>query len=438
MLPLDGIKVLDFSQAAFGPVATRLLGDLGADVIKVEPLEGDFTRLTALREGDSITFLGNNRSKRSLAVNLRDPRGKEIVLKLVEGVDVLVQNFRPGVMKRMGLDYEAVVKLNPRIIYGSFHMFGDTGPMARWGGADPPAQAFTGVVASQGEAGKAPYMTGHPFLDYGGAALNAFAIVTALLMRERTGIGQEVTNSLTNVGMYMQQPCIDTYLLEGVLYKKGGRGSAMGRFPYGAYTAADGDVVTIAGQDDDEWQALCSILGLEHLLADPRYDTNQKRVERRSELYPVLDGAFKKKTRSEWESAFRQNGLFCYPCLDYAEFLAHPQVEANDMVSEVNHPRDGRLRMVNVPVKFRATGPVHPSKPPPVLGEHTREVLHGLGYADPEIDRLGEEGVVGLPTPDMFQRQERKNSLLVTAFGRKKPIKPRAAKAAEWVPKAKS
>ena len=434
MQPLDGVKVLDFSQAAFGPIATRLLGDLGADIIKVEPLEGDFARLTALREGDSVTFLSCNRSKRSLSVNLKDPRGKEIVLKLVKQVDVIVQNFRPGVMTRLGLDYETVSKLNPRIVYGSFYMFGDTGPMSRWRGADPLAQAFTGVVAGQGEPGKPPYLAGHPFIDYGGAALNAFAISTALFMRERTGVGQEVTNSLTNSGMYLQQPTIDAYLIEGILYKKGGRGMAMTRFPYGAYTAADGDIVTISGQDDDEWVIFCSMLGIEHLLSDPGYSTHQKRLERRSELYPILDKAFSKKTRSEWEVIFRQHGLFCYPCLDYAELLSHPQVEANNMITEVNHSRDGQIRQVNVPVKFRGAEPDKQLRPAPVLGEHTREILLELGYNSSEIDEYAEVGVVGIPTPDMFQKQKRSLSMLVTAYGKKHTIKAQPhATATEWV-----
>jgi len=253
-------------------------------------------------------------------------------------------------------------------------------------------------------------------------------------MRERTGMGQEVTNSLTNSGMYLQQPTIDAYLIEGVLYKKGGRGMAMTRFPYGAYTAADGDIVTISGQDDDEWVIFCSMLDIEDLLSEPNYSTHQKRLERRSELYPILDQAFSKKTRAEWEVIFRQHGLFCYPCLDYAELLSHPQVEANNMITEVDHSRDGQIRQVNVPVKFRGAEPDKQLRPAPVLGEHTREILLELGYNNSEIDELGETGAVGLPTADMFQKQKRTISMNVTAYGRKHAIKAQPhAKATEWV-----
>jgi crotonobetainyl-CoA:carnitine CoA-transferase CaiB-like acyl-CoA transferase len=406
MLPFEGIKVLDFSQAMFGPVCTRLLGDLGADVIKIEPLEGDFTRLTP-GGGDSTAFLSCNRSKRSLSINLKDTRGLEIVLRLVTNVDVLVQNFRPGVMKELGLDYEALHKINPRLIYGSFYMYGETGPLAHRRGADIWAQAMTGVVASQGSPDGPPYLAAHFFLDYGGAALNAFAIATALLMRERTGVGQEVTNNLINSGAYLQEYAISYYLMEGRLFKKGGRGAASGIFPYGAYPAKDGDVVTLFGQDDQEWSTVCSILGIEQLLTDPRYDSHEKRVQRKFELYPILDEAFRKKNRTEWQELFRQHGLRCDPCLDYAEFLAHPQFEANAMIEEISHPQYGKLRMLGVPIKFKGTGAIKQKRHPPILGEHTREILGELGYTDEQIEKFRNDGVIGVPSSDAFEARIR-------------------------------
>lgn len=396
-LPLENVKVLDFSQVAFGPVCTRLLADMGADVIKVEPLEGEFSRLTSRRQGESMSFLCSNRGKRDICLNLNDPRGREIALKLAKDTDVFVQSFRPGVMKKLGLDYEAICKINARVIYASFSMFGETGPLSHRRGGDPWAQAFTGVVSSQGSPEGPPYLAGHLFIDWTGAALNAFAITAAVLLRERTGKGQEITNSLANTGIYIQDTAICTYLNDGVLLKKSGRGNVQGMFPYGAYPAKDGDVVTIFGQDDDEWVTFCSILGIEHLLGDPRYDTSQKRTERKFELYPILDEAFRKKTRAEWEQLFREKKLRCDSCLDYAELVEHPQFQANDLVMEVEHPQEGKLKMIGCPVKFKGIAVSPRMKAPPLLGQHTREVLEGLGYSRRDIAQLRDEGVVGHP-----------------------------------------
>lgn len=396
-LPLENVKILDFSQVDFGPRCTRLLADLGADIIKVEPLEGEFTRLTSRRKGESMTFLCSNRDKRDICLNLNDPRGIEIALKLAKRADVLVQSFRPGVMERLGLDYKTICKINPQIIYASFSMYGDTGPLSHRRGGDPWAQAFTGVVASQGSPDGPPYLAGQLFMDFTGAALNAFAITAAVLFKERTGKGQEVTNNLVNTGLYIQDAAICTYLNDGVLLKKSGRGNVQGMFPYGAYPARDGDVVTFFGQDDDEWVTLCHILGIEHLLGDPRYDTAENRTKRKFELYPILDEAFRKKTRVEWEKLFSENKLRCDPCLDYAELVEHPQFKANNMVIEVDHPTEGQLKLIDCPIKFKGISTSRPVRPPPLLGQHTQEILEELGYGHEQVAQLREEGVVSYP-----------------------------------------
>lgn len=422
-LPLTGVRVLDFSQVAFGPVCTRLMGDLGADVIKVEPLEGDFVRLSATQAGDSAFFLQANRSKKSLALNLRDEQGQDIARKLAARVDVIVQNFRPGVMKRLGLDYETVAKFNPRLVYGSFSMYGETGPLANVPGGDPWAQAFTGVVAGQGTPEGPPYLAGHAFIDLGGAALNAFALVSALFMRDQTGVGQEVTNSLVNTGIFMQELPLAYLLIDGTLMKKGGRGNVLGYFPYGAYPAKDGDVVTIFGQSDSEWLTVCVILGIEHLLSDPRYDSHEKRVQRRSELYPLLDDAFRQKTRAEWQASFRAHGLRCDPCLDYAELVAHPQYRAVDMQVQVNHTTMGPITMPGIPVKFNGIGAIQPQLAPPLLGEHTREILGALEFSSAEIEALIEQGTVGVPSADMLEPKPRLGGPIVFSLDRGKPGK---------------
>ena len=406
--PLNGIKVLDFGQAVLGPTCGRLLADSGADVIKVEPLEGDFARLTPEPMVDSVTFMVTNLNKRSLSINLRDPRGKEIILKLVPKVDVIIQNFRPGAMKNLGFDYETLSQINPRLVYGSFYMYGETGPLARRRGGDMWAQAFTGMVECQGSPDGPPQMVGHTVIDFGGAIAASFAIMTALFFRERTGVGQEVLSNLVNVGVLLQWPAIAHYLVEGLLYKKVGRGTARAKFPMGPYKAKDGDVLTIFGQDQDEWVTVCSILSLEHLLQDPRYDTVEKRNERKNELYPILDEAFSKRTRTEWEQLFKEQKLRCDPCLDYAEFTAHPQFEANKLTVKVNDPREGESNFPSSPVRFSKFPSLEICGHAPILGEHTKEILQALGYSEEEVKQLAEEGVVGIATPDMFEAKRTK------------------------------
>lgn len=404
-LPFEGIKVLDFTQYVIGPVCTQLMGKLGADVIKIEPIEGDGARITASGT-DSTLFLACNAGKRSLALNLKEPKGLEILFRLAKEVDVIIENFRPGVMKKLGIGYEAISKINPRIIYASLSMYGPVGPLAHRRGADPWAQAFTGVVAGQGDPDGPPYLAGHAFMDTGGALSATVGIITALFVREKTGKGQEVTTNLVSSGLFMQHTTFGYTLIDRVNLKKGGRGTARGQFPYGAYPAKDGDVVTIFGQDDHEWPIFCRILGIEHLLEDPRYRTAAERTERKFELYPILDEAFRKKTRAEWGELFRQNGLRCDPCLDYQEVLDHPQFQALDQIVEVEHPVRGKMRTMRPPMEFNGLPRPSTFRHPPVLGEHTKGVLAELGYTTQEIEELENLGVIGVPIASMLERQE--------------------------------
>ncbi|MFC1905073.1 CoA transferase, partial [Chloroflexota bacterium] len=227
-------------------------------------------------------------------------------------------------------------------------------------------------------------------------------------------------SSLINTAVLLQWPAISHYLMEGVLFKKVGRGAARTTFPYGAYTAKDGDVITIFGQDDAEWPVVCSMLGIEHLLGDPRYDTIEKRNERKFELYPILDEAFSQKTRAEWAQIFREHKLRCDPCLDYAEFTAHPQFQENNLAIKVDDPRDGELRFPSTPVEFKKFPAKDTHKHAPILGEHTMEILQELGYTKPEIDELHDRGIIGLPSPDMFTV---KRKLKGTAARRKGTVK---------------
>jgi crotonobetainyl-CoA:carnitine CoA-transferase CaiB-like acyl-CoA transferase len=404
--PLEGIKVLDFTQAVLGTSCTQLLGDLGSDVIKVEPLEGDFTRLTATRDGDSTMFLACNRSKRSIAVNVKDPAGKAIVLKLAKQADVAVENFRPGVMQRLGLGYEVLSKINPRIIYAGLYCYGETGPLAHRAGAAPWIEAFAGVVEALRSPESPPTLSSGASPDLVGGLGGAMTVITALFIRERTGVGQQVTVNQLDYTVYTEMPGLCYHLIDGLPMKGGGRGGPLGWFPYGAYTAQDGSVATIFGQDDAEWPVFCKILGIEYLLGDPRYDTAAKRKERRFELYPILDEAFSKKTRAEWAELFRQQRLRCDPCLDYAELVDHPQFQANDLIVELDHPEVGRIKTINAPLKFKATPFPKPTRPSPLLGEHTREILLGLGYGEGEIQKLHEQGVIGIKVSQTERREK--------------------------------
>jgi len=226
----------------------------------------------------------------------------------------------------------------------------------------------------------------------------------------------------------MQTTTFGYTLIDGVLLKKGGRGTARGQFPYGAYPAKDGDVVTIFGQDDHEWPIFCRILGIEHLLEDPRYRTAQDRTERKFELYPILDEAFRKKTRAEWAELFKQNGLRCDPCLDYQELMDHPQFKALDMIVEMEHPVRGKVRTLRPPMEFSGSPRPSSFRHPPIVGEHTREILLELGYPLQEIEKLESQGVIGIPLPSMLERQDAEKGPPVT-IDLGKGVKKRAKKA---------
>ena len=367
--PLAGIKILDFGIAYSSPLASMMLGDMGADIIKVERVWGESMRrgrpaamdeLDAAEEAalDAPSWLAVNRSKRSLAVDVRQERGKEIVLKLAKDVDVLMECFRPGVMKKLGLDYETISKINPHIIYCSQSGYGEVGPYARRVGGDMWAQAMGGVVSYQGSPNGPPYMTGITFVDQGSPAILAFGIMVALFAREKTGIGQHLSSSLLQAVLHMQSVETSDYLVEGQLKVKTGRGMSW-LMPSGAYRAKDGDVITIFGWGA-QWPIFCKVLGLEHLIDDSRFSTDEARNRHREELYPLLDEAFSNKTKAEWQKLFREAKMRCDPCLNYEELFAHPQVEANEMVVTLEHPTRGKIRSIAPPIKLKKT----PATPP--------------------------------------------------------------------------
>ena len=412
-LPLEGIKVLDFGQVAAGPVVGVVLANLGADVIKVEKIHGESMRrgmpegipwTAETEEGvDDVVWMSCNQGKRGLAIDLKQEKGREVIRKLVKNVDVLSHNFRPGAMQRIGLDYESVSKINPDIVYLNTYPYGESGPMRNWAGGDAWLQGFGGIVALQGTKGGGPYLAGPSVSDMSGVFWGVITVLTALLARERTGIAQEATTTLLGATVYMQLPEFTDYLVAGKLNKKTGRGYRYS-FPYGAYKAKDGDVVTFYGVGDS-WGRFCQLLGLDHLIDDPRYDTQEKRVQCREELYPILDDAFSKKTRADWQQIFREAKMRVDPALDHSELVAHPQFSTLEMTKEVDHPDYGKITMLGLPMKLGKM-PLEAPLPPPLLGQHSKEILIEAGYFPEEIAGLIESGVITVTSRKAGREEE--------------------------------
>jgi crotonobetainyl-CoA:carnitine CoA-transferase CaiB-like acyl-CoA transferase len=401
--PLEGIKVLDFSIAVAAPFGGTMLTDMGAEVIKIERVQGEAQRLglpagmddvldTSIVEKmpDTASWMAFNRGKKDLAVDIRTEKGKEIILKLVKDTDVVLQSFRPGVAERLGIGYEEISKINPKVVYCSFSGYGQTGPTSHRAGGDMWSQAMSGIVSLMGYPGGAPQMLPFPACDHVGGMLVAYAIMTALFVRERTGQGQAVTVNNLDAALYLQFSGFAEYLTNGKMPYKAGR--SYGAPPFGPFRAKDGDVLTIFGTGP-MWPDFCRLVGVEHLADDPRYNNDETRYENREEIGQLLDEAFSKKTRAEWQQIFREAKMRCDPCLTYEEVCTHPQLEANEMIYSVNHPVRGELKMLGLPVKLQKT-PGKPQGPSPRLGQHTEEILLGLGYSNGDIAQMETEGII--------------------------------------------
>jgi CoA:oxalate CoA-transferase len=331
-----------------------------------------------------------NRGKKDIAIDIRTEKGKEIVLKLAEKADVVIQSFRPGVAERLGIGYEDILKINPKVIYCSFSGYGQTGPTAHRAGGDMWSQAMSGIVSLIGYPGGAPQMLPFPACDHVGGMLVAYAIMTALFVRERTGQGQALTVNNLDAALYMQYSGFAEYLTDGKMPYKAGR--SYGAPPFGPFRAKDGDVLTIFGTGP-MWPDFFKLVGVENLADDPRFRTDEARHENREEIGRLLDEAFSKKTRAEWQQLFREAKMRCDPCLTYDEVCAHPQLEANEMIHTTNHPTRGEVKMLGLPVKLEKT-PGRPQGPSPLLGQHTEGILSGMGYSSEDIASLEAEGVI--------------------------------------------
>ncbi|TDD29536.1 CoA transferase [Kribbella turkmenica] len=374
---LHGLRVLDLTQVMAGPFCTMLLADLGADVIKIEnPRAGDQTRRSwgyAVHGEDSRAFLALNRNKRSVCLDLKEPAGLAAFLRLTETADVVVENFRPGVTKRLGVDYEALAARNPRLIYASVSGFGQTGPYAERPGYDLIAQAMSGVMSITGTPDGTPVKCGLPVGDLGAGMFCALGIVSAVHARERTGEGQYVETSLFEAALAMSVWESTEYWATGNVPQPLGSANRMSA-PYQALRTKDG-YLTLGANNERLWQRLCAALERTDLLTDPRFVTNSDRMAYRDELAAELEGRLATATTDEWVTLLLDAGVPAGPIRDYRYVLDEdPHVRARGMVQEVEHPVEGKVRVLGSPVRMSGT-PARIRRHPPLLGEHTEEVL---------------------------------------------------------------
>jgi CoA:oxalate CoA-transferase len=389
--PLAGVRVLDFSRYQQGPYATSLLADLGADVIKVEErIDGEIGRqMEGLPDGFSAYFESYNRGKRSITLDLRKPAAKAIVERLLPQMDVLVENFRPGVMDRLGLGYEAIHQRFPRLVYGSASAFGPNGPLAQRPGYDHIAQAVSGLMVEQAVVpGRDPQAGLAGMADQISAMLFAFGIVSALLARERTGEGQRVQVSLLGSMIALQGRQITRFLYSG----KQGRTRWRRSPTYSHYRAADG-WVAIAAVDPKMWPGLCRALDREQWTSDPRFAGPWERDRSDNELEALLEQRFAECPVSHWIERLVANDVPCGPVNDYHAVVDDPQVLANDYLTTVEHPNLGRIRTAGIPIHLSGTPP-DPVRPAPELGQQTEAVLLDLGYSWEQIESLRDDAVI--------------------------------------------
>jgi len=392
--PLEGLKVLDFTRVLAGPFATMILGDLGAEVIKAEPLNGDEARTwpPILEKGESGYFLSLNRNKKSITLNLKDPRAKEIVYKLTCEVDIVIENFTPGVVQRLGIDYASLAQQNPGLIYCSISGFGQSGPYRDKRAYDPIIQGMTGIMSITGERDRSPVKIGIPITDLVAALYAVIAIQSAYIHKTQSGKGQYV-----DIALYDSMVSLLTVMAMQYFATREDPGrwglDHIHRVPAKAFETKDGHYVQVAATNEVMYPKFCELLGLEELINDPRFNTNAKRVENREEVMPLFEEKMREKTRDEWLREFEAAKLPCGPILNLSEVFADENILAREMMFTLEHPIEGVIQQLGFPFKFSQT-PAEAKLRPPQLGEHNQEVLKWLGYSDRDIERFGEEKVI--------------------------------------------
>jgi crotonobetainyl-CoA:carnitine CoA-transferase CaiB-like acyl-CoA transferase len=395
--PLAGLRVLEITQIMSGPTCGLLLADMGADVIKIEKIPGgDDAR--GYRDpqvgGVSAPFMMMNRNKRGLALNLKSPKGRALLLKMARNADVLVENFRGGTMDKLGLGYEALRAENPGLIYCAITGYGRSGPYADKGGFDLIAQGFAGLMSITGEAGRPPAKSGNAVSDMNAGILAALGILAAYIHKLKTGEGQVVDTSLSDAAL--QQTYWHAAVWFATQRSPEPTGSAhILTAPYQAFEASDG-WINIGGANQTNWERICDVLGHPEWRNDPRFATNSDRMAHLGVLVDLMNAVVRMRTREQWQAAFDAAGVPAGPVHTIGEALSHPQTVARGMVVETDHPQAGATRAIGCPIHFSAS-PDRSSTPAPLLGQHTREVLREFDLPEAEIDALVAEGVIAEP-----------------------------------------
>jgi crotonobetainyl-CoA:carnitine CoA-transferase CaiB-like acyl-CoA transferase len=389
---LEGIRVLDVTQVMAGPFCAMMLADLGATVIKIEPPAGDSTRQMPGAAGtDSPSFNAVNRGKRSLVLNLKTAEGRNVFTRLARSSDIVVENYRPGVMSSLGLDYAALSAINPRLIYASISGFGQTGPQRSKGGFDLIAQGIAGIMSVTGEPGRPPVKAGIPVTDLAAGLFALVGILAALQHRHQSGVGQQIDTSLVDAGVALS-------VWEATEFFAGiGVPAALGsahrmNAPYQAIRCADG-YITLGAANERLFRRLCEVLGHNEWGADPAFADNSSRVQHREALASRIESITVTQPRAHWLALFDANDIPCGPINDYAQVFADPQVLAREMVVATDHPTLGQLKTLGSPIKLSAT-PANVSRRAAQLGEHTDEVLTEEGFSVSEIAALRSAGAI--------------------------------------------
>lgn len=391
--PLDGVFVLDFSRVLAGPYCSMVLGDMGARIVKVEPLgSGDDTRQYGPFMGqESAYFMSINRNKESVALNLKSPEGLEAALKLTARADIVLENYRPGTMKRLGLGYEALREINPRLIYASVSGFGQDGPWKDKPAYDIIVQGLSGMMSITGHPGGPPTRVGISLGDIAAGLFATIGIVGALYERDRSGQGQMIDVAMLDAQLAILENAVARHLVTGEI--PGPLGTRHPSItPFAAFPSSDGYILVGAG-NDSLWRRLCESVGRPELVTDARFDTNRHRTENWSEIEPLLNDIFCRRTTDDWIEFLEARGIPCGPVNTMDKVVTNPQVQARGALVEVDAMGGGKLRMPRTPIKMSRTDPcVYRSAER--LGGSTRSVLSEMGYSEQEIEAMVKSGAV--------------------------------------------
>lgn len=392
--PLDGIKVLDLTRVLAGPFATMILSDLGAEVIKIEqPETGDESRnFGPFKDDFSLYFMSVNRGKRSVTLNLKTEHGKTIFKQLIQQSDILVENFRPGTMKKLGLDYETLAVDCPQLIYASCSGFGQTGPYATKGAYDMIIQGMGGIISITGEPDGPPIRVGTSISDITAGLFTTIGILSALHHRNLTGNGQYVDVAMLDSLVAVLENAIIRYMATGEIPQPlGSRHPAI--TPFEAFKSADGHIIIAIG-NDVLWSKFCEYVERKDLISDPRFNTNNNRTENHDALYPILSEIMCQRSTDAWIESLEKIGIPCSPINTIDRVVNHPQVQAREMITKVIHQITGSVAVPGIPIKLSET-PGKVDAPAPSLGEHTDEVLiNDLNMTIDEVNMLRQEGIL--------------------------------------------